>query len=1541
MRTPENNWRSSIRSKWTSAVVATTAMIFMPLANASMFGDFDARQGSVEPNATQLGMVSAMGANARWTQFGTPSSLINYGDYLATGLSGPDATTVARNWVDANKALFRLSSVDGLKVMSDEAFPHSQVYAVSFQQEIDGMRAVEGGSLTIGIVGNAADGWNIGYASASTTGDASVSGSIALTAAEALVKATENIGAAIQISDIVTTKIDGEWTTFNVSGFGEPQRARLRAMPTPNNGVRPVYETVYLKDVNTMPQAYVHYVDAQDGTVWMRKDIVEEAHPGPANVFTGSFADNVDGACALSPEYEVTAPGVGTVAYSGSAVLFADDATIGLYRDGALVSSQDTGFSPEANAYTPGDDGVGTYQVEVCDYVDGVAWINNEHFGEISFFDVGSGDAPVSAYPPKWNVFPANPEYASFAEGGTDNRKLWCWESVAGCDAEVGNIFARVPWDYDAKTNTPTFTTRGNNAFASLSASPLTPSVPYQPTATDRDYSFEFNDAWAVAVCDQTSFAADAANGGVGGPDADEAVTNLFAMHNRMHDWSYGLGFTERRWNAQSSNFGNNSAGTLENDPVFGNAQAGGFGGGFPSYLGRDNANMITLQDGISPITNMYLWQPLAGAFYAPCKDGDYDMAIIGHEYGHMIENRMIGHGDGRSGHHAGAMGESFGDFVGMEVLNEYDYVPVGGENKFSVGGYATGNGERAIRNYNMSYPRTGAFPEPGTSTTGSGPWMGTPVNPLNFSNMGYDLTGPQVHADGEIYSATNFSVRAELVSKYAPDYPPEGSQDWIDLQKACADGVINPANCPGNRRWIQIVFDAMLLMVSPAPTMLDARDAYLAADLMRFGPVGNFGVDESNQVELWKAFAQRGMGDLADAKGNGTADPVPDFSSRVSDNAEITFAVVDENGTPIGADIYVGHFEADVSPVADTHPGAALEINRDENASFAPGEYEFLVRADGFGHFRFRQTFAATDDKTLTITMPTNYASEAMGGLASGAGSDFIALIDDTEATAWDKAPDNVAINVGQPTVVVDLAGGAHTINRVQVSALVRGHNRFVALREFRVETSTNGVLFQPWITSGPDAFPGHNPRPVSPEMIIRSFEGEPRLASHVRIVAMNNQCTGNPAFHDDGNPNTADHDNDLANVTDCRDTRVFSDVPIPLLGADEVLAPRHDEVHIAELQVFAADGTVECTSGCEVNAAPVANDDPGMSPAIAVNASGSVNYDVRLNDTDDSDLSGDLTVTIVSNGMSGSAVVQMDGTVTYTHGGDMATSDTFTYYVTDSEGATSNTATVTITINQDTGGGNEAPVANDDPGMAPAIEVNASGSVNYDVRLNDTDDSDLSGDLTVTIVSNGMSGSAVVQMDGTVTYTHGGDMATSDTFTYYVTDSEGATSNTATVTITINQDNGGENECSNDTDSDYHDCRVKGSGKLNDGNDPNDDSDSDKFTIETKQKGANPDGSPHVDGKLYFDTDGPTRKVRGTPNAQSINGGDATVTGICEYEFEDDDKIACTFEVDVTETDQFGIKIYDMSGALLYEYSKQTITYGEIDVRSDEEYQ
>ena len=40
------------------------------------------------------------------------------------------------------------------------------------------------------------------------------------------------------------------------------------------------------------------------------------------------------------------------------------------------------------------------------------------------------------------------------------------------------------------------------------------------------------------------------------GNDIAAAVANLFAMHNRLHDFAYNLGFTEVTWNSQRYNYG-------------------------------------------------------------------------------------------------------------------------------------------------------------------------------------------------------------------------------------------------------------------------------------------------------------------------------------------------------------------------------------------------------------------------------------------------------------------------------------------------------------------------------------------------------------------------------------------------------------------------------------------------------------------------------------------------------------------------------------------------------------------------------------------------------------------------------------------------------------------------------------------------------------------------------------------------------------------------------------------------------------------------
>jgi hypothetical protein len=77
------------------------------------------------------------------------------------------------------------------------------------------------------------------------------------------------------------------------------------------------------------------------------------------------------------------------------------------------------------------------------------------------------------------------------------------------------------------------------------------------------------------------------------------AAVNVFFVTNWLHDWYYDSGFTEAAGNAQTNNLGRGGAG---GDPLIARAQSGALSGS------RDNANMATPDDGLSPIMNMFLW---------------------------------------------------------------------------------------------------------------------------------------------------------------------------------------------------------------------------------------------------------------------------------------------------------------------------------------------------------------------------------------------------------------------------------------------------------------------------------------------------------------------------------------------------------------------------------------------------------------------------------------------------------------------------------------------------------------------------------------------------------------------------------------------------------------------------------------------------------------------------------------------------------------------------------------------------------------------
>ena len=1114
------------------------------LDSRSALPDYDSRAGQVVPPSAQaLSLVGSLGAHATWNAFGTPQSLIKYGDYLATGLSA-DAVTAARAFIQANEALFRLSDagVANLELLNDSPIVGTQGHAVLFRQTFGGLPAAQDGMITVGVIQG-----KVAYVSSSSAGDQAAPGPATIDAPTAWLDAATSIGLQISSTAISATSTDNSWTVFNVAGLAQPQRARLVAFPTPTGGVRPAYEAIVLDAHGGTATAYTFFVDAQTGQVLFRQNRVQQladASAPQAQFFSGSYQDAPNppgpGPCHAFTVSADTA----TIDVTVTADVVSNDIAINLYNTstcaGAAVGNSDVATSPEAIHYARPLTDPTTYSVNVFPSPT-PATPDTAPYSYTGAFLSTSVSSQLIPFPPKWKWFTAYPnvDYSS-----TDTRSIGCWDttgpdinkSVADCKFTLDNLAARVPWDLIVQTDSPSGTTFGNNAkSAEAWTSPLTPAEGYMPQSATRDYIFPWTNQWFTSTdpstpgrqgCSPTVFTSASRN------DIDATIANLFAVHNRMHDFAYFLGFTERNFNMQVSNFGLTAPGPFpngrEDDPELGDAQAGAVDGGYPSFEGRDNANQITLNDGIPGITNQYLFQPLGGAFYGPCVDGSFDMSVVGHEYTHAISNRMVGGPDaGLTGAQAGAMGESWSDLDAVEYLHEFNFVPIQGENPYAVGAYVTGNKTIGIRNYSLDN------------------------NPLNYSDVGYDVTGPEVHADGEIWNGTNFEIRSLLVNKYNSSFPATNAT----LQASCANGKLPASQCPGNRRWIQIVYDAFLLM--PANTsMLDARDAYLAADVMRFGG--------ANQTELWRGFARRGMGRNASTVDTNDPNPVPDFESPLEGAVQYQFKVLDSaTGLPIKAKIFVGNYEADASPLADTDSSTPLS----DTAKFVVNStFNFIVQASGYGAVSFtRTTPSKSASAVLTVKMPKNWASSANGATASGDGTNLGNLIDDTESTQWTahRTPD---VNGAQ--VTVQLAGGAHTINRVNVSALEKGQGRFTSLRQFQVAACVASAAnsncaapplgFTTIYTSPANAFPGDVPRPLAPNMLLRGFAVPATNATHVQLKVLTNQCTGQPNFQ-------GEQSADPSFSSDCR-----------IGDGGTVLPPKNVNVTASEFQVFSSPASV-----------------------------------------------------------------------------------------------------------------------------------------------------------------------------------------------------------------------------------------------------------------------------------------------------------------------------------------------------------------------------
>jgi hypothetical protein len=326
-----------------------------------------------------------------------------------------------------------------------------------------------------------------------------------------------------------------------------------------------------------------------------------------------------------------------------------------------------------------------------------------------------------------------------------------------------------------------------------------------------------------------------------------------------------------------------------------------------------------------------------------------------------------------------------------------------------------------------------------------------------------------------------------------------------------------------------------------------------LAADQMRFRG--------ANQRTLWTAFARRGMGVDARTPNADAHEPKPGYRAPGVRPGTVRFSAKTGAKNAPGR-FFIGRWEARVTPVADTLGTTKLG----NTVKLVPGTYDLLFQGNGTGLHRSRFRVEAGERVAKVLKVGRNLASKHAGAKvvgSSGGSLNAAGLIDDTEATNWAgvNEADSVDGKGKHPFVAIDLAGGRQLVTRVHVSAMLRpakendndslSGSRFTALRKFAIEVCTSGCASKDarWkriYTSPDNAFPAVRPRPVAPNLALRAFDVPDTRATHVRLVALENQCTGFAGY-------AGEQDNDPLNDTDCK-----------------AASDRDLSVRAAELQVF-----------------------------------------------------------------------------------------------------------------------------------------------------------------------------------------------------------------------------------------------------------------------------------------------------------------------------------------------------------------------------------
>jgi len=406
-------------------------------------------------------------------------------------------------------------------------------------------------------------------------------------------------------------------------------------------------------------------------------------------------------------------------------------------------------------------------------------------------FVVNSGTYRVVRYPAESPLHP----------GGTPATHLnpWTWAP--------GNA-TTLKWHDDGVADQND--TRGNNVLASEDLdNNNVPGLLAVSTTPLPDLTFNFTPDFTQPPTQTTPV-----------PNQQFNITNLFYWNNLMHDLTYLYGFDEPSGNFQQTNLGR---GGLGNDRVNADAQ----------NPGNCNANFATPVDGTSGRMQMFLCTNTT-----PPRDGDADNAVIAHEYGHGISNRLTG-GPGNSSclGNSEQMGEGWSDYFGL--MYTADWATATPSDGF--------NNPRGIGTYLFGQAPNGAGIRPTRYSTNFA------VNPTTYAN----LPGQAIpHGVGYVWCTMLWEMTWEIIQTAGIN--PNLFQ-------------VTPSITGGNNIALKLVVEGMRLQPCN-PGMVQGRDAILRADTLHFGA--------QYSCAILRAFARRGLG-LGASQGASTSitDGVPSFN--------------------------------------------------------------------------------------------------------------------------------------------------------------------------------------------------------------------------------------------------------------------------------------------------------------------------------------------------------------------------------------------------------------------------------------------------------------------------------------------------------------------------------------------------------------------------------------------------------------------------------------------------------------------------------------